>query len=173
MLHEYRVTTNVLTVDCSYLPSFHRAQESVDTEQSLWALIFKQWTVVYRSKAVSAFKPEVVCTSVASSLESLFLKFKTGRLFVKCPLPASAACIRQEEIQALGYNRRQTALCSLNGSVFWWLRFFLVRYIQEKRDFKSLDWGFSGGSVVRNSPANAGDGGSIPGLGRSHVLWIS
>ena len=27
--------------------------------------------------------------------------------------------------------------------------------------------GFPGGSVVKNSPANAGDVGSIPGLGRS------
>ena len=68
----YRVITHVLTVDCSYRPSFHSAQESVHTEQSLWALIFKQWTTVYHSKVVSAFKPEVFCTSVASSLESLF-----------------------------------------------------------------------------------------------------
>ena len=33
-----------------------------------------------------------------------------------------------------------------------------------------LQWGFSGGSVVKNLPANAGDSGnlgSIPGLGRS------
>ena len=29
---------------------------------------------------------------------------------------------------------------------------------------------FSGGPVVKNSPANAGDMGSIPGLGRSHIL---
>ena len=29
--------------------------------------------------------------------------------------------------------------------------------------------GFLGGSVVKNPPANAGDLGSIPGLGRSHV----
>ena len=28
-------------------------------------------------------------------------------------------------------------------------------------------WGFSGGSVVKNPPANAGDAGLIPGLGRS------
>ena len=28
-------------------------------------------------------------------------------------------------------------------------------------------WGFPGGSVVKNLPANAGDGGSIPGSGRS------
>ena len=27
--------------------------------------------------------------------------------------------------------------------------------------------GFPGGSVVKNAPANAGDMGSIPGLGRS------
>ena len=27
---------------------------------------------------------------------------------------------------------------------------------------------FPGGSVVKNLPANAGDTGSIPGLGRSH-----
>ena len=31
----------------------------------------------------------------------------------------------------------------------------------------SQPWGFPGGSVVKNPPANAGDVGSIPGLGRS------
>ena len=29
---------------------------------------------------------------------------------------------------------------------------------------------FPGGTVVKNLPANAGDMGSIPGLGRSHML---
>ena len=39
--------------------------------------------------------------------------------------------------------------------------------------------GFAGDSVVKNSPANAGDLGSIPGLGRSpgegkgNPLWCS
>ena len=28
---------------------------------------------------------------------------------------------------------------------------------------------FPGGAVVKNPPANAGDTGSIPGLGRSHM----
>ena len=32
-------------------------------------------------------------------------------------------------------------------------------------------WGFSGGAVVKNPPANAGDMGSSPGLGRSHMPW--
>ena len=30
---------------------------------------------------------------------------------------------------------------------------------------------FSGGTVVKNPPANAGDKGSSPGLGRSHMPW--
>ena len=30
-------------------------------------------------------------------------------------------------------------------------------------------WDFPGGAVVRSPPANAGDTGSIPGLGRSHM----
>ena len=30
-------------------------------------------------------------------------------------------------------------------------------------------WGFPGGTVVKNPPANAGHMGSIPGLGRSHM----
>ena len=34
---------------------------------------------------------------------------------------------------------------------------------------KSVELGFSGGAVVENLPANAGDTGSSPGLGRSHM----
>ena len=32
-------------------------------------------------------------------------------------------------------------------------------------------WGFPGGAVVENLPAGAGDTGSSPGLGRSHMPW--
>ena len=32
-----------------------------------------------------------------------------------------------------------------------------------------MDLGFPGGAVVENLPANAGDTGSSPGLGRFHV----
>ena len=31
------------------------------------------------------------------------------------------------------------------------------------------EWGFPGGAVVKNPPANAGDTGSSPGPGRSHM----
>ena len=35
------------------------------------------------------------------------------------------------------------------------------------------DMGFPGGAVVENLPANAGDTGSSPGLGRSHIHGAS
>ena len=38
------------------------------------------------------------------------------------------------------------------------------------RDLKPETRGFPGGAVVKNPPANAGDTGSIPGPGRSHML---
>ena len=37
--------------------------------------------------------------------------------------------------------------------------------------FKNTLQGFPGGSVVKNPPANAGDIGSIPSLGRFHTPW--
>ena len=41
----------------------------------------------------------------------------------------------------------------------------------EKGTLKSESWGFPGGAVVKNPPANAGDMGSSPGPGRSHMPW--
>ena len=38
-----------------------------------------------------------------------------------------------------------------------------------KRDSQRKLKGFPGGAVVENLPANAGDTGSSPGLGRSHM----
>ena len=38
-------------------------------------------------------------------------------------------------------------------------------YVKTKEHCK----GFPGGAVVKNPPANAGDTGSSPGLGRSHM----
>ena len=38
-------------------------------------------------------------------------------------------------------------------------------------DIKNSTEGFPGGPVVKNPPANAGNMGSIPGSGRSHMPW--
>ena len=43
----------------------------------------------------------------------------------------------------------------------------IIREIQIKTTMR----GFPGGTVVENLPANAGDTGSSPGLGRSHMPW--
>ena len=48
-------------------------------------------------------------------------------------------------------------------------RFQLWKYDSQSQE--SLGWGFPGGSVVKNPPANAGDTGLIPGPGRFHKLW--
>ena len=41
--------------------------------------------------------------------------------------------------------------------------------LYKKIKLKNLKKGFPGGAVVENLPANAGDTGSSPGLGRSHM----
>ena len=42
--------------------------------------------------------------------------------------------------------------------------------INRRMDKENVDRGFPGGSVVKNTPVNAGDMSSIHGLGRSHML---
>ena len=37
--------------------------------------------------------------------------------------------------------------------------------------YKNFEGASPGGAVVENPPANAGDTGSIPGPGRSHMPW--
>ena len=46
----------------------------------------------------------------------------------------------------------------------------LVPLMVARHTCKPYLWGFPGGAVVENPPANAGDTGSSPGLGRSHML---
>ena len=41
--------------------------------------------------------------------------------------------------------------------------------VNHKVPYKTDNSGFPGGAVVENLPANAGDTGSSPGLGRSHM----
>ena len=45
----------------------------------------------------------------------------------------------------------------------------LEEEINQHKNLKLKKWGFPGGAVVENLPANAGDTGSSPGLGRSHM----
>ena len=42
---------------------------------------------------------------------------------------------------------------------------------KENNNLKVTVKGFPGGAVVKGLPANAGDTGSSPGSGRSHMPW--
>ena len=42
-------------------------------------------------------------------------------------------------------------------------------HMESLKTFKKTLWGFPGGAVVESLPANAGDMGSSPGLGGSHM----
>ena len=44
-----------------------------------------------------------------------------------------------------------------------------LRHVTFRSELNSDSLGFPGGSVVKNPPANAGDMGLIPGLGKSHM----
>ena len=51
------------------------------------------------------------------------------------------------------------------------LGFFDGAWLLRGRVESGKSWGFPGGAVVENLPADAGDTGSSPRLGRSHMPW--
>ena len=69
-------------------------------------------------------------------------------------------------------NPKHKKPSSLHNSGFQrWLRVFWESQdiFRESARSKTIPGGFPGGAVVESLPANAGDTGSSPGLGRSHV----
>ena len=60
-----------------------------------------------------------------------------------------------------------------NINTFSWKNFNLPESVSKYFEpFKETQFrGFTGRAVVKNPPANAGDTGSSPGPGRSHMLW--
>ena len=70
------------------------------------------------------------------------------------PAPALISCVSLEKFfPARPGSRGALLMCWVLGSMF------CANCL--------ISWGFPGGSVVMNTPANAGDLGSIPGWGRS------
>ena len=51
-----------------------------------------------------------------------------------------------------------------------WLLLRTIFLKEQMHQIKTSDWGFPGGAVVKNPPANTGNIGSVPGPGRSHML---
>ena len=61
-------------------------------------------------------------------------------------------------------------MCLSRPLVIWFISHSLVRISPVlSRYIKSTIRGFPGGAVVESLPANAGDTGSSPGLGGSHM----
>ena len=74
----------------------------------------------------------------------------------------------KEKFVELSGTESTLALCGPHGSI----SFFSEIFSKQKRNFlNSLSRDFPGGSVVKNPPSNAGDMGSVPGPGRSHMPW--
>ena len=49
--------------------------------------------------------------------------------------------------------------------------YILCLFLEMYSEVKKCRGGFPGGAVVKDPPANAGDTGSSPGPGRSHMPW--
>ena len=58
---------------------------------------------------------------------------------------------------------------SSSGEVCHFHVYFHVPVLRKEEIFNGNFPGFPGGAVVKNSPASAGDAGSSPGPGRSHM----
>ena len=52
-----------------------------------------------------------------------------------------------------------------------YLSLYVCAYLLTGGNLEYINRDFSGGAMFKNPPANAGDIGSIPGPGRSHMLW--
>ena len=67
--------------------------------------------------------------------------------------------------QESGRGRWRKYLCLVIFSHGWAI------FEKTLRPHEELDMGFPAGSVVKNLAATAGDTGSLPDLGRSHMPW--
>ena len=110
---------------------------------------------------VDASKPSHLCAEIFTPC------LRSGELFVSSLHPPTPR-------PTLAHNFAQGSLCLANilcclghsshVLVSVWMEFSFV-FLHSNL----WAWGFPGGAVVENLPANAGDTGLGPGLGRSHM----
>ena len=101
--------------------------------------------------------------SLCVSQSELFVSYSKPVLFYP-PVCDSAMRSSANKLSSLGdfnsYNLESLSTSLYSHNKYWYFNSTLsVTYEYSK--------GFPGGSVVKNPPANAGDMGSVPGLGRS------
>ena len=77
----------------------------------------------------------------------------------------------KDKENVLKHSQRRIIL-SKKATIIYLLNISTRALDARKKLFKVLkEWGFPGGAMVKNLPANAGDTGSNLGLGRSHMQW--
>ena len=76
-------------------------------------------------------------------------------------------CLTVEPILHACQDSDQVGFPSVTFLRLCHLKSFQFSQGNEMRNARVIDWGFPGSPGVKNLPVNAGDAGSIPGLGRS------
>ena len=69
----------------------------------------------------------------------------------------------------LGYSQLKLASGTRNTNSKSYMQPYVHASIIYSNQDMAISWGFPGGAVVENPPANAGDTGLSPGPGRSHM----
>ena len=112
------------------------------------------------------------------SLDDCFLQCKLG-VWGHPPVPLGRRRCHVGKPDGVGKGRptfRRSCLGNQTLHVlFWLIEHHACSLLQGKMpstlsNHKSKTWGFPGGSMVRNLPADAGDAGLIPGPERPYVL---
>jgi len=94
-----------------------------------------------------------------------------------CRVPSLRTLHLGESSENLWLSAQLTSCCSHGGKSELWPQNLLAQCpgscgspMELEKTQKQQTWGFPGGPGVKNQPCNARDTGSIPGLGRSHML---
>ena len=70
-----------------------------------------------------------------------------------------------------GYIKKTNYSQGFEQPIFTYEILYQLKSMTSHTTYQEYMWDFPGGSVVKNPPASAGDIGSIPALGRSHMPW--
>ena len=135
------------------------------------ATVRNRYRIIYVKVTTDWFKiGKIVCQGCI--LSSCLFNLKSEHIIWNARLDKSQCQENQECQENLRYADDTTLMAESKEE----LKSLLTRVKEEWKSWlktqysKNEDGGFPDGSVVKNLSANAGDTGSIPDLGRSHML---
>ena len=89
----------------------------------------------------------------------------------RCKLTAHLFWVAASKLLSVTDKFWNTSSPITSSHCFPYSRKSIHSLLKKTKTNKQNPRGFPGGAVVENLPANAGDTGSRPGLGRSHMPW--